>query len=115
MEQYDIRVHEDITVHDPAKEGLSLVVIVLLVLFFPIGIIFFIARNISRISTERTDRQHTKATTESIKTDTSILQSQEIASYYDLYQKGILSKAEFEAKKDSILLKKKLTAKSIRR
>lgn len=107
--------HYDITVHDPAKEGLSLVIIILLVIFFPIGIIVFIARSISRLKSERAERHLTKAKTESIKADAGISQSKEIAAYYDLYQQGILTESEFMAKKDSVLLKKKLTARSIKR
>lgn len=101
MEKYDI------TVHNSAEEGLSTVVIILLIIFFPIGIIVFIVRNISKLKTEHTDRVHTKAYTESIRTDTSISQSKEISAYYDLYKQGILTQNEFEAKKNSILLKKK--------
>ncbi len=107
--------HYEVTVHDPAKEGLSAVVVILLIIFFPIGIIVFICRSISRLKTEKTDRQYTKARIESIRTDTNISQSREIAAYYDLYKQGILTQAEFEAKKESVLLKKKLTTKSIRR
>lgn len=106
--------HYDITVHDTAREGLSAVVIVLLIIFFPIGIIVFIVRAISRLKSEHEDRVLTRANVESIKTDTSITQSKEIAAYYELYQQGILNQAEFEAKKNSVLLKTKLTAKSIK-
>lgn len=103
--------HYDVTVHNPAEEGLSIVVIILLIIFFPIGIIVFIARNVSKLKTEHVDRVQTKERTESIKTDTSISQSKEIMAYYDLYKKGILSQSEFEAKKNSVLLKKKMQLK----
>lgn len=106
--------HYDITVHDPASEGLSAVVIVLLIIFFPIGIIVFIARSVSRLKSDHEDRVYTRAHVESVKTDTSLSQSKEIAAYHDLYKQGILSKAEFEAKKNSILLKTKMDAKALR-
>lgn len=106
--------HYDVTVHDPASEGLSLVVTFLLVIFFPIGIIVFIFRTVSRLKSEHEDRVYTRAHAESVRTDTSLSQSKEIAAYHDLYKQGILSKAEFEAKKESILLKKKLDAKALK-
>ncbi len=101
MEDYNV------TVHDPAAESLSLAVIILLFIFFPIGIIVFIVRTINRLKTDRINRKNVKADTEQIKTNTSILQATAIESYYDLYQKGILSQQEFEAQKNAILSKPK--------
>ena len=106
--RHDIDIKEDITIHEPGKDLLLTVVTILLIIFFPIGIVVFIFRQISRLRSESVNRKLTKAEIESIKTNTHISQSEEIAAYYKLYEQGILSKEEFEAKKISVLEKKKL-------
>lgn len=114
MEFYDINVREDVTVHDPAKEALSAVVIVLLIIFFPIGIIVFIVRTISKLRSEHVERKITRANIESIKSSTSLSHSKELQAYHELYLQGILDKEEFEAKKKMILAQQKIKPKRIK-
>lgn len=113
MESYDINVRKDVTVHDPANEALSMVVIVLLIIFFPIGIIVFICRTVSRLRSESIERKITKANIESIKSETSLSYSKELLAYHELYKKGILDEHEFEAKKIQILSKQKIKPKKL--
>ena len=76
MESYDV------TVHDDSLGPLPLVVCVLLVLFFPIGIIVLIVRTASRIKNEHTERQKIRAQTQEIKTKVSLANSAEIAAFH---------------------------------
>lgn len=114
MEFYDINVKEDVTVRDPAREALSMVVIVLLVIFFPIGIIVFIARTISRLRNEAIERKATRARIDEVKSSTSLSHSKELLAYHELYKKGILNKEEFEAKKQLILSQQKIKPKRLK-
>lgn len=107
MESYDV------TVHDDSLGPLPLVVCVLLVLFFPIGIIVLIVRTASRIKNEHTERQKIRAQTQEIKTKVSLANSAEIAAFHELYKRGILTEAEFEEKKRAVLLNKKFNPKAL--
>lgn len=93
---------------------LSIGLLVLLIIFFPIGIIVLIIRTISKTRIDHIEGNYTKAATESVKTENSILQSDELDRYNELYKKGILTRAEFEAKKNSILYKSKYNKKAVR-
>lgn len=105
MEQYDINIH------NAAEESLSAVVIVLLIIFFPIGIIVFICRSISKLKTEKIERQKTKMEISDINTTTSTKQTIELERWSDLRNKGIITEAEFNAKKEAIMYNKKFKIK----
>ena len=103
----------NVTYRDTGTEALSAVVIVLLVLFFPIGIIVLIVRTISKVRRNHIEGNETKAYTDQIKAETSLLHSNELERYNELYKKGILTQAEFNAKKNQILYKAKFNRKAI--
>ncbi len=93
----------NIDVHDHGTEILSTGVVVLLILFFPIGVIVLIARTINRLKNDKTDREHTRQQTAGLKSDTSLSQAKELEQYKQLLDRGIITEREFEAKKQSIL------------
>ncbi len=111
MGSNDIYIREE---SSPATEALSMTVTVLLIIFFPIGIIVLIVRTISRLKNEHVERNATRASIEQTKSATSISNSQELQAYYALYEQGILDKEEFEAKKRNILAKQKIKPKRIK-
>ena len=103
----------NVTYRDTGAEALSGVVIVFLILFFPIGVIVLIVRTISKVRREHIEGNQTKADTKRIKVDTSLLQSDELERYHTLYKKGIITLAEYNAKKNQILYNKKLNRRAI--
>lgn len=107
MESYDV------TVHDDSLGLLGVVVCVLLIIFFPIGIIVLIVRTASHVNKEHAERKRIKAETDVINTKVNLAHSAEIAAFHELYQRGILTQAEFEEKKRSVLLNKKFNPKAL--
>lgn len=103
----------NVTYRDTGTEALSAVVIVLLILFFPIGIIVLIVRTVSKTKKEKIEGHQIKANTEQTKVETSILTSEELGRYHQLYMKGIITEAEFNAKRNQILHKAKFNRKAI--
>jgi len=93
----------NVDVHDHGTEILSTGVVVLLILFFPIGVIVLIARTINRLKNDKTGRDYTRQETAGLKSDLSLSQAAELEKYKQLHDKGILTDKEFEAKKQSIL------------
>lgn len=104
----------NVTYRDTGAEALSGVVIVFLILFFPIGVIVLIVRTISKVRREHIEGNQTKADTERIKVDTSLLQSEELERYNSLYKKGIITLAEYNAKKNQILYNKKFNRRALK-
>lgn len=93
----------NIDVHDHGTEALSVGLLILLIIFFPIGIMVLIVRTASRLKNEKTNRDHIREETKRLKTDISLSQASELERYKALFDKGILTKIEYEAKKQSIL------------
>ena len=101
--------------YDHGNEILSTGVVILLFLFFPIGIIVLIARTINRLRNDKIERDYTRAQTVNLKTDTSINQAEELARYKQLYDLGVITAVEFEAKKQSVLTGTSLKKELVRR
>lgn len=95
----------NINYRDTGLESLSFVAIVFMILFFPIAIIILIIK--ARKS--HIEGNNIKADTEKIKSEVSVMRSDELEKYYKLYQKGILTEAEYNAKKQNILHKTRFT------
>lgn len=93
----------NVDVHDHGTEILSTGVVILLILFFPIGVIVLLARTINRLKNDKTNRDYTRQETLGLKSDTSLSQADELERYKQLHDMGILTDKEFEAKKKSIL------------
>lgn len=103
---YDrIDIHE----HNEGEEILSIGIIILLVLFFPIGVILLIVRSISKTSKRSAETKEIKASTERIHNDISDSQAEQIAKYHALYKMGAISQQEYEAKKMSLMQGKKMS------
>lgn len=105
----------NITYRNTGAEALSGVVIVLLILFFPIGIIVLIVRTISKVRRNHIEGNNMKAYTKQLEVETSLLESNELERYNELFQKGIISQAEYNAKKKQILYKASFNRKAIER
>lgn len=99
--------NQHVTVNNVGETIFSTGVIILLFLFFPIGVLVLIVRTIRKWKDSKTERERVGAQTKSIDTDTENVKTEAIARYFALYQSGIISKDEFEAKKRSILTDKK--------
>lgn len=93
----------NIDVHDHGTEILSTGLIILLFLFFPIGVIVLIARTINRLKNDKANRDYTRQETVGLKSNLSLSQAKELEQYKYLLDKGILTEKEYQAKKHSIL------------
>lgn len=99
----------NIDIHDHGTEIFSTGLIILLFLFFPIGVLVLIVRTISKLKNDKTNRDLQRQETIGLKSDLSLNQAKELEQYKLLADKGILSEKEFEAKKRSILNGSSLT------
>lgn len=105
----------NVTYRNTGSEALSVVLIVFLILFFPIGVIVLIVRTISKVKRDRIEGIETKARAEHIAAETNLLHSDILERYKNLLEKGIISQAEFNAKKNQILYKAKFNNRAIKR
>lgn len=103
----------NVTYRDTGTEALSGVAIVLIILFFPIAVIVIIVKTIIKARKSHIEGNSIKANTDKVKSEVSLMRSDELERYYELYQKGSLTEAEYNAKKNNILHQTRFTKRAV--
>lgn len=95
--------HHHVTVDNTGETIFSTGLIILLFLFFPIGVIVLIVRTIRKWKESKAGWKHTNATTVGITIGNDIEKTRALQEYYKLLQMGLISRNEYEQKKKKIM------------